>query len=247
MDISVKKNDRSKNLKKFDLDGWFGVLQFLPDDYLHLEQYVKNKQVRKAYLDSIKIINVDLTKDKSSPSVSISKEETDKLPHIESVDIAFKQYSNQILVVLVSYLEQIIREFLEVFYYYKPEKMKQINGFVDLSELLNCKSNVELLTKLSKVAADAVRGGIIAKIKRIESLTGKKIDKNLLNKINELVRKRNEIIHKTKSYNVTDSIIGKFNNNITELLKQLGLMLKSNKIPVTSNSGLLNDTRIVKI
>jgi len=112
-------------------------LIILPDDYNHLENFVKSKRVRQTYLESIKIINVDLTgkitkNDKNSLATELS-DELEKLPHLESVDIAFKQYSNQILVVLVSYLEQIIQEFLEIFYYYKPNKMKQINGYVDLS------------------------------------------------------------------------------------------------------------------
>lgn len=236
------KKDSTQNLKKFDLDGWFGSLIGIQDDFDHLEFYVKNKQVRQKYLDSIRIIIIDSTDNANNGESSrslFSEDESHKLPHLETVDFAFKQYSNQILVVSVSILEQILQEFLEIYYYYKPEKMKQINGYVDLSELLNCKSNVELLTKLSKVAAEAVRGGINGKIKSIETMTEKKFDKNLIKKISELVRKRNEIIHKTKSYNVTSSIIEGYANDITELLRQLGLILKSNKIPVTNNSSLL--------
>jgi hypothetical protein len=240
------KEDTSQNLKTFNLDGWFGSLIGIQDDYEHLEFYIKNKRVRQSYLDTIKIILIDLTdtgnKNENSKSI-FSEDEADKLPHLETIDFAFKQYSNQVLVVLVSCLEQILQEFLEIYYYYKPEKMKQINGYVNLSELLNCKSNVELLTKISKVAAEAIRGGINGKIKSIETITEKKFDKDLINKISELVRKRNDIIHKTKSYNVTSSVLESYATNLTELLKQLGLILKSNKIPVTNNSGLLGITR----
>jgi len=70
-------------------------------------------------------------------------------------------------------------------------------------------------------------------------MTGKKFDKNLIKKLNELVKKRNKIIHKTKNYNVTGSIIEGYADNISELLKQLGLILKSNKIPVMNKAGLL--------
>ena len=43
--------------KKSNLDGWFGPLLMLSDDYDHLAFYVKNTQVRLAYLDRIVIIN----------------------------------------------------------------------------------------------------------------------------------------------------------------------------------------------
>ena len=225
----MKMKDNTQNLKKFDLDGWFGSLIGIQDDYEHLEFYIKNKQVRQTYLDSIRIIIVDTTNNANNNESSralFSEDESHKLPHLDTIDFAFKQYSNQILVVLVSCLEQILNEFLEIYYYYKPEKMKQINGYVDLSEFLNCKSNVELLNKLSKVAAEGVRGGIVAKIKRIEIISGKEFDKKLINKVNELIRKRNEIIHKTKNYNVTCSIIEGYANNISELLRQFGINFK---------------------
>jgi len=70
------------------------------------------KRVRQTDLDSIRIIKIDLTetenKNENSQSV-FSEDESDKLPHLDTIDYAFKQYSNQILVVLVSILEQILQ------------------------------------------------------------------------------------------------------------------------------------------
>lgn len=229
-------------MNKFDVDSWYAALLTLPDDYDHLYNYVKNKKVRQTYLDSIRIITVDLTtNDAWNEKISSNHQSNNyekKLTHLNCVDIAFNRYSDQMLVILVSYLELIIQEFLEVFYYNKPDKIKHINGYVDLSALLKTKSKNELLFSLSKVAADSIKGGIVSRLMKIEELCGKKFNNNLKEELKTLVKRRNNIIHRDKTYKTSNVIIGKGADNIVVLLRELGLIMKKNKIPIVNKSGL---------
>lgn len=230
----MKKNEENK-IKNFNFDGWYGALIGLKDDFDHLEFYINNKKVRQTYLNSIKIFKMDLTGDKGSSSAPYLGTNSDKLPHLKIIDSSFKKYSNQILVALVSYIEQIIQEFFEIFYYYNPTRMKQVNGYVDLSQFLNCKSNTELLTKLSIAAATAVKGGITSKLQRIGKESGENIDRGLIKNIEVLIKKRNNIIHKSKVYSISSLVIEENVDNIIALLYEIERILILLKLPTAKS------------
>ena len=210
-----------ESLKKFDIDSWFAALSFITDDYNNLKMYVKNKRVRKAFLDSINFITIDLTNNEFSENkeVMLDKNVNDKekQTHLESVDIAFRHYSNQMLVILVSYLELIINEFFEIFQHYKTDRIMLMEDF-----------------EVSKV-----KKGIKFRISKIEKLCSTKFDETLKKELIALVKRRNNIVHRMRIDEISSETIEGVADKIITFLRNLGLIMKKNKIPITHNSGLV--------
>jgi len=228
---------------EFNIDGWFASLMLTPDDYSHLQYYVNNNEARRIYLKSINITMVDLRKEKKDDQdVIIYDYDSDeyKKTYLDLIDSAFYRYSNQMLVILSSYLELIIQEFFEVFFYHKPNKMKNTYAYLDIESLLKTESKKELITILSKIAAtNATKGGLKSKIEKIEKLFKVSIDEKLKNNLITLIKHRNKIVHDNSLFDVNYDIINRTSDNIVAILKELGLILKRNKIPINDKGGLI--------
>jgi len=238
---------------EFNIDSWYGTLLMTPEYYRHLKNYVENNESKLLHLNSITIVSVDLTKPNEIKSEEVPVYDYDsnesKKWILDDIAKAFYHYSNQMLVILSSYLELIIQEFFETLFYYHPEKMydfissssqNELKGHVELKLVLNSASIDELKMKLSKRAtANANKGDILRIIKKIETLCKCSFDEKLKSNLKNLVEHRNQVIHERKLFDVNEIIVDRTSDNITSLLSSLGKILFKNNIPIVNHSGLV--------
>jgi hypothetical protein len=160
--------------KTFDYDGWYGRILILPFYWTNLKFYVYNKNAKTAYIDSQEkaIISVIIDKEKGVNKVSTIDFDTHKHKEIflDPIEEAFLHYTNQMVVIFSTYLELIIKEFIEVFFYYKSGYKK------------------------------SVKGGTRAKIKEIEKICKISFNEKLKNEIHILIDSRNKIVHENIVY-----------------------------------------------
>ena len=240
-------------MTEFNLENWYTTLLLFPEYFYSLRNYVNNEDSRMMYLKSIKIItakgNLDNIKDNNSDEVSIYDYNNygSKKFILDNLEVAFYHYSNQIFVILSSYMELILQDFFETLFFHKPELMyefvnsdskNKLRGYVKLDLILKSESIDKLKGKLSITAAsNANKGSIVNIIKRVETIGKKTLDKKVQTNLEILIKHRNQVVHEGKLFNVDGALIKSASDDIISLLYFFADILKSKNIPLIDNSG----------
>lgn len=238
-------------MKEFNIDNWNGLLLGTSDSYRQLKDYVENEEAKEKHLHSISITHINSDKSASIKStVAEYKNEALNTYLLNQIDRAFFHYSNQMIVLLASYLEIIIKEYFEILFYYYPDKMYKYlctdqndkqKKTIDIQEALNFDSIEELKIKIAdESATKASKGKIKVVLNRINIICGNIINKNLIEKFDRLVDKRNKIVHELDLTEILDKEIYGNRECLFELLKVLGTYLKSNNILIIDKGGIVS-------
>ncbi len=233
-------------MKKFNISNWHGKLLFTPAYYNTLHSYVNNMNARKEHSKSVTVHRED-----KEISLYDYDNETLKQYYMGQLDQAMLDYSNMMIVTLSSYIEAILQEFFESLFFCQPVKMYEYlsnlsndksKGNVDLETILSAKDMDELICSLAERAAtNANKGKFLSIIKRLEKLTNHKFDENVINELNNLVHRRNKIVHENSSFDIKQKTIKNAVENVFSLLKELGIICNNNSIPFYDEGGLLTE------
>jgi transcriptional regulator with PAS, ATPase and Fis domain len=128
----------------------------------------------------------------------------------ENIYSAAATHRRQTLVVAVTYLELIIEEFLRAIFVAEPNRMYEYlnqsaeqKGKVDLKEVLAAESKESLLQSLAlRSAKVAAQGKFKATMRNIRQITGQGIHPTLVEKLDGLITRRNELVHETHDLEV---------------------------------------------
>ncbi|MDP2302069.1 MAG: HEPN domain-containing protein [Ignavibacteria bacterium] len=232
-------------MKTFDIGNWHGKLLFTPGYYEELYSYVKNEDARQEYSKSISVYNAEGDK----TSLFNYENETIKQTYLQQLDRAMLDYSNMMILTLSSYIEIIIQDFFESFFDSQPETMYEylpnlnndkMKGYVDLETILNTNNYDELKSILSvRAATNANKGTFKSIMKRLEKLSKHEFNETLIVELDNLVHRRNKIVHEDRTFEIDQTIIKNVVENVLNLLRELGKICKSKNIPLYDGGGLL--------
>jgi hypothetical protein len=161
---------------------------------------------------------------------------------VEAVELAAEDYQKdvqraveihmrQMIVLVVTYVEGIILEFMECLFtkhparmyaYLFPRQERGLRGKVDLKDILGAESKEALVASLTRRAASiATQGSFQATVNSLEKVSKSELDASLLGDIASLVGQRNRIVHEASSEEVGEERVRQGFRTAVNLLREL--------------------------
>ena len=227
----------------FDIGKWIMKLMYSSSSFFTLLDFARDKDAFTAYMNNLSVykysndgsvIEHNDTLIKNSFAKELKKE----------VEHSLENYSNQIIVILSTYIETIHSEFFEgvfrknnqfIYEYISDSKKKK--GYIRLNLIFESKSKDEIIDYLIIQAKKNVVNGSLEKInQRIFKLTKYKIEKQLIKEIQlNILDKRNSIVHEANSPMIEKEEIKLYFELVEKYLLELGRACKK--------SGILYDNQ----
>ncbi|NVI81334.1 HEPN domain-containing protein [Janthinobacterium sp. BJB401] len=163
-------------------------------------------------------------------------------PVAESISIALRAYSRQLVVVIVSLIEGAIGEAFDVLFTFRPETIKSLEGdssdrsfkaVVSVTELISSSSLDELRRSIvERAISTAMQGSSATVLKRLERLLKAEISLDQKKAFLELVALRNRIVHDNLALQLDHGEVRRYFDVGTDLVEQLGSMIHQNSLPL---------------
>ena len=215
----------------------------LVSDMLLSERELFSSYVLKKY----KKIDRKVPKDNLPDNIRKDMLDIFVLSKVEAISEAAIIFNRQTLVTVATIIESMLDEFFLCIFCSSPVKMYEFiqadddgkfKGKIDIKEIINSPSRTELLLMLAKQAASkAMQGKRKSAIKRLKNLTiGDEFSKDLSDKIIQLDKTRNEIVHELSNNEVKFDDVKKAFETAFELVEYLEGVAKRLGIPVAEIS-----------
>ena len=167
--------------------------------------------------------------------------------HLEALETAFAVLRRQMIVVLGTYIERFIVEFMEasfashpasMYEYLNDESDRRLHGKVDLNDVLRVDSKDDLLRMLAQKAASiATRGKFETTLNTLEKISKSTIEPTQKAELIKLAKLRNEIVHEASEEEMSALTIGAGHDVAIEFLRTLARIASErgveheNKVP----------------
>ncbi len=232
----------------FDLGKALGPLIFSPARFETLWDLLEDEGALKTHFEKWQFKSVDETGQLISRSVtSLDESFRSRVEnnYREEIVDARIHYGNMMLVTAYTYLEDnVISFFCEVFLK-KPKLMIDYivrdkgDPTVSLSLFIE-EDKEEILSQMARELASKASNGDISKVcKRINNVSGFSIPKDLQDRVSELQKKRNSIVHEAKMIGLGREEIANSFDVVREMLVSLARAATSMGIEVDDPAGLL--------
>lgn len=232
----------------FDLGKALGPLIFSPARFETLWDLLEDEGALKTHFEKWQFKSLDETDQIiSRPVTSLDEAFRARVEnnYRQEISDARIHYGNMMLVTAYTYLEDnVISFFCEVFLK-KPKVMidyiRRDGGDPSVSlSLFIEKDKEEILNQMARELASKATNGDIHKVcKRINNVSGFAIPKDLQNRVSELQKKRNNIVHEAKMIGLGREEIAKSFEVVREMLVSLAKAATSMGIDVDDPAGLL--------
>jgi len=211
---------------EFDLGKWFGKSFNSTFEFKDLYNYVSS---RTGYNEYVKSEKKYWTVDNEGKTVEFKFDDefAKKITEIGYLNInkTSKFLLNMLIVYQSSILEGIIKDCFKVIFLNDPVKLKFMNTkkdleySINLDTILKSKSKEDLIELIAEDNAGICSSGKVKTVlRRLNELTGKKLDLEVLSRIENIIVRRNEIIHELKELNIGIIEIETIHRRITDFL-----------------------------
>lgn len=234
------------NGEYFNVGKWHGALVFASGNFSDFKSYMTSESAVSVFLSELKMIGVDDDGKIVSKQLGNSHLASSYAGHMrESLSDSLMVHANMLIVTAGAYFENIIFDFFKLLFINKPKKMhlyigaEESQGHIKIGDIFEYSDLEAFTADMACRAAKKASDGAPTKIlERIEKLSGGHIASDLKKKLTKLVLLRNEIAHEIKRYDLDVLDIEQTYEALEELLRTLGGMAKSLKIPVYDPGGL---------
>lgn len=228
----------------FNAGKWVAEIATSLGSYEALQDLILNKETVEFHVSKIPVKGFSIGEGYSLDEIEDKR--TDALlrkAHIKSIKDANQVYRKQMTVLITSYVEAIILDFLQcVFiahptraYDYINEDEKAMRGKVDLREVLEADTKDALIKSLSIKAANiATRGKFRTSLSNLEKVSTQKLDPKLSGDLQLIVERRNLIVHELSDIDVTNQQVIDGFECLSNLVSNLGVIAQENGIHVNN-------------
>jgi hypothetical protein len=233
----------------FKVKRWGNEVYRSSQTYGHIRAFFSDNKVLEGYLDSHKPLKMVKLVTGSDGSISMlfedgsmaqmSDDEFEQTPHTVSLsqdDItanlqqAEQFYNRQMVVVVATYIELILKDFLQVGFCKFPERMHHYlddgngyKGLVSLKLVTKAASLPGLISDLSEQAAsNALKGRFKAQLNNLARIIPEQeISQRLQGQLIDIVEKRNRIVHEASQEQISEDNVREVLDTCFELLTSL--------------------------
>ncbi|MBE2240569.1 MAG: hypothetical protein IAE81_22470 [Caldilineaceae bacterium] len=233
----------------FDMGKWLIRLLKTKAVYVQLKKYVENEEALAVHKQSIYTLQFT---DKEEPAIVWEGEIVEEFRASAHSDLndAFEHFASLMIVTAATYVENMFSEFFYELFVVHPKRMhdyivdedaKAQKGYVKLVEILEEKDISALMSRLSQRASKLASNGSAKKvIRRIIELSSRQIDASIVDRVQEIMDKRNEIVHEGKRLQIDKIDIDATYDTLHALLKELGLACKSGGLPYEDPAHIID-------
>ncbi|MEO9385201.1 hypothetical protein [Chromobacterium phragmitis] len=232
---------------KFNIGKWHGKLIIEPNNFETLIDYTSNKKHLAAYAENRDVLDSD-GEIKSILQLAHHQREILTKTISEDIEKMAESLSRQMIIIAQTYIESMLTEFLECFFYKNPShahKFISINGLegvVHLTVILNSHDMPSLFRQIATSAArEVMRGKFETSVRTIEKTTKVKIDSTLRKKLIEICNERNNIIHEAKEPIIDTKYVKEVFDCALFLLTAISHCAVEQKIPITDPGHLVTE------
>lgn len=198
-------------INEFDIGKWVVKLLNTSQSYFRLLDFIYDEEAFELHTNNRIIYsgtknNFEIIQMREMDDLVTKRYLTDGLR--EDLEHAIDNYSNQIIVILATYLETIHSEFFQslfsknnkFIYNYASDSIEH-RGYIKMDLILDSQSKDDMMDKLIKNAKKNILNGSLKKInEKIFKITKYQIEKKLIDDIqNKIVDRRNDIVHEAKA------------------------------------------------
>ncbi|WP_345984365.1 hypothetical protein WCX49_06925 [Sulfurimonas sp. HSL-1656] len=238
-------------MNSFDIGKWvvklintsrsyFDLLEFVFDEDA-FSTYTRKKSIYRSSPEHIGLIEVIDSVHKEY----FTREIQDGIEH------AIQNYSNQMIVILATYIETIHSEFFQSLFsnnnmliYDYASTNNDHNGYIKLNFIFDADSKEEIINNLITIAKKNILNGSLRKInERIFKITKYQIDQQLIDSIqSDILDKRNAIVHESIASMIRKEDIDYYFELTEKYLFELGKACKKSGASCIDQSGWLETT-----
>ena len=201
---------------------YFTLLEFVSDEH-SFHSYTNQQVVYSSSKDTEELI--ELKMEESPHKEDFQKMISDDIEH------ALENYSNQLIVILATYIETMHSEFFQSLFNFNNKLIYDYlfsnsdhKDFNILNLIFDAESKDEIIEQLINKAKKNVVNGSLKKInERILKMTEYQIDKTIIDSIQlDILDNRNMIIHESKAIKIKDDEIKTYFELTEKYLFELG-------------------------
>ncbi|MDD2829475.1 MAG: hypothetical protein PHW18_07880 [Sulfuricurvum sp.] len=217
----------------FDIGKWVMKLMTTSHSYFTLLEFANDKHTFHSYTNQKVIYS---SSNDTDELIELKMEES---PHKEDfqkmisdeIDHALENYSNQLVVILATYIETMHSEFFQSLFNYNNKLIYDYlfsnndnKDFNILNLIFDAESKDEIIEQLINKAKKNIVNGSLKKInERILKMTEYQIDKTIIDSIQlDILDNRNMIIHESKVIKIKDDEIKIYFKLTEKYLFELG-------------------------
>jgi hypothetical protein len=233
----------------FKVRRWGNEVYRSSQTYGHIRAFFNDSKILENYLDTHKPLNlVKLVRGENDTismlledgsMIEITDDEFEETPHTvvldqDNIKIHLQEaqqfYNRQMVVIVATYIELILKDFLQVGFCKFPERMHNYlddgngyKGLVSLKLITKVTSLPELIFDLSEQAAsNALKGRFKAQLNNLAKIIPEQeISQRLHGQLIDIVEKRNRIVHEASQEQISDDNVREVLDTCFELLTSL--------------------------
>jgi len=228
----------------FNAGKWVAEVVSSLGSYNALQIFITHKETIEFHVNKLTIKRLVVSEDNSMDEIeNINSDTMLRNNQINLIHEANQIYQKQTIVLIASYTEAIILDFLQcVFvthpvrtYDYLNDDEKGLKGKIDLREILEADTKDSLINSLSfRAASIATRGKFKTALNNVEKISKQKLDTELSSKLSSLVERRNRIVHELADVDVTNQEVLDGFDCLSDLISNLGVMAQDNGVHVNN-------------
>jgi len=228
----------------FNAGKWVAEVVSSFGSYNALQIFITHKETIEFHVNKLTIKRLVVSEDNSMDEIeNINSDTMLRNNQINLIHEANQIYQKQTIVLIASYTEAIILDFLQcVFvthpvrtYDYLNDDEKGLKGKIDLREILEADTKDSLINSLSfRAASIATRGKFKTALNNVEKISKQKLDTELSSKLSSLVERRNRIVHELADVDVTNQEVLDGFDCLSDLISNLGVMAQDNGVHVNN-------------
>lgn len=228
----------------FDVDKWRSTLLHTSGCFGMLKSYLENERFIETH--AVTRFQDYIRKNRGPAYVLVFPPKLFVHEFKESISDSYGHYANMMIVTAAAYLESMLFDFFKNYFNHRPKSLHgYVNkgekaGFIKVSEVVSHSSMDELIHTLAGRAAKNANDGKVAEVfSRIHKLTKQEVTRDLRVRLEELVRKRNEIAHEAKQFSIEDINVKGSYDALGELLAELAKISRSLGLPIEDPGNLV--------
>jgi len=225
--ISVKKIFRSTS--------WFIYTDEYRSGFRSFIDYFLDKDARKMHEKNVrKKIDEEMENSEELVKEILGKDEYKEVfaqARVKDIYKAYTALTRQSTVIISTLFETFIQEFFTCIFCLYPQRMYKylilspenpIKGKIDLNDVLAVTSLSNLILDMAKKAAEQANKGKLGRIvSNLEELTNNKVDTTIINKMDPIILKRNEIVHEFTHDEIDAQVVMNYYSILLEVIEHV--------------------------
>ena len=228
--------------KDFDYLKWYLMISYAFSDYSILYQYIEDDKAHDVHIDRYQDAFEKRHSDLGFKFVGTIREYQKGITR-SMIRNSLLSFSNQMIVIYSTYIENIIKEYLTILFINHPEKMSEyliirknnekLDGYISFNKVIENESKESLINSLAEESSThASKGDTKSVLKCLARLSNYTFSDESYKGIIRLIKLRNKIVHEFHKEVFGISEVKAYTKITLDFLEQVKLAAQKNNLRI---------------